>query len=197
MIHAPAVRPNGFKWCCMTSGRFDGAERKHYFQGQKLNRTSRMQPARLSIFWAFRLAKIRNSTFWMKCRLTSACYRKNVGVYFMHFFDCTFLEITSWQQLRSNPCRLHKFRLIPHHHRHESYKSCAVFSIFLSAGQPAVAARTAKLKPSKVFIPSLAGCSPARLLSRPPLRWHGEMPRRVLDHLRGAEQCCFVEGLAD
>lgn len=30
---APAVRDAGFKACCMTSGRYDGAERKDYFQG--------------------------------------------------------------------------------------------------------------------------------------------------------------------
>ena len=33
MIPAPAVRGGGFKTCCLTSGRYDGAERKDYFQG--------------------------------------------------------------------------------------------------------------------------------------------------------------------
>ncbi len=33
MIPAPAVRGGGFKACCLTSGRYDGAERKDYFQG--------------------------------------------------------------------------------------------------------------------------------------------------------------------
>lgn len=37
MIPAPAVRRGGFKACCLTSGHYDGAERKDYFQGVKRN----------------------------------------------------------------------------------------------------------------------------------------------------------------
>jgi hypothetical protein len=33
---ARAVPGKGFKRCCMASGRYDGAERNHYFQGQDL-----------------------------------------------------------------------------------------------------------------------------------------------------------------
>ena len=32
----PCVPACGFKRCCMQSGRYDGARRNHYFQGQRL-----------------------------------------------------------------------------------------------------------------------------------------------------------------
>ena len=44
MIPAPAVRGGGFKACCLTSGRYDGAERKDYFQVRRDPRSGRIGP---------------------------------------------------------------------------------------------------------------------------------------------------------